>query len=106
MQQNTRKLNRLFATAHDCHWCGEPTERTTRIPVPANSATVDHVFSRLTPQRKAGNNQVVLACYRCNRWRNDMETKLASPNPHKNLQAKRQLLTPKFPLIRNPFPNR
>lgn len=91
---DARKLQtlrrQLWEASPLCHWCGSVT--TWEAPhdgrLTEAAATVDHLFSRLHPQRKVrapGANAVVLACMRCNRERNRVETKtlgrLLGPNP-------------------------
>lgn len=63
-----------------CHWCGCLTQ-LTNCPdgkIPADAATIDHLYSRLDLRRwlkrKRGEVKKVLACYDCNQRRSIEET--------------------------------
>lgn len=64
---------RLFRADPHCFWCGCAVELTAPHGTP-NLATVDHLYSRFHPERKAIHNQRdrplhVLACHACNNER-------------------------------------
>lgn len=68
---------RLFRADPRCFWCGRKTELNAAHASPAQ-ATVDHLYSRLHPQRLMRHNQAggvlhVLACYQCNHERGTCE---------------------------------
>ena len=73
-----QRRERLFAEDPHCFWCGcelvpYPHGRGT---VPPNAVTLDHVVSRLHPDRskgKRGKERTVIACNFCNTRRNDYE---------------------------------
>lgn len=60
-----------------CYWCGRPTvihEEVCGKKIPANAATIDHLWSRLDPRRKPGKpGPKVLACFKCNHRRGAAE---------------------------------
>src|SRR5690348_16554359 len=64
-----------------CHWCGKPVRAIVAKsgePTPHDMATVDHLDSRLSPNRgKAQGHRTVLACFECNQKRNDDEVTAA-----------------------------
>lgn len=78
-----RKLSRrekLWNRDPHCFWCGRETRLCENGGVnrklPDDAATVDHIRSRLSPNRKQPNDRpgwhtgiTVLACYRCNNVR-------------------------------------
>ena len=58
-----------------CHWCGKPTTLTgsTEQKITPETATLDHLYSRLDPRRREVNRSMekrrLLACYECNQRR-------------------------------------
>lgn len=75
----TNRRDRLFRKHPFCHWCGRrlicPRSLTVngRLPkgyVP-NMATIDHIDSRLSPERgkHPGKVRTVLSCRKCNELR-------------------------------------
>ena len=69
-----------------CHWCKKPTllvagmQETDYLKhrdAPKNLATIDHLDSRLNPERgkKAGELRKVVACWQCNNDRGIKEEK-------------------------------
>ena len=76
------RRNNLMAKDPHCHWCGIEViyrKLTFGEKMPDNFATIDHLFSRLSPQR--GQKQhptqeiTVLACNKCNFIRGKEEEK-------------------------------
>lgn len=64
-----------------CHWCGIecvlPKHCRGIKPLPKNMATLDHLYSRLNPERTSQNRkEVVLSCIKCNKGRAIQETKV------------------------------
>jgi hypothetical protein len=94
---NRKKLNRLFAQAQTCHWCGILTRRI----VPANGeqppddmATFDHLIEgsnvmRPVPVPRPG----VLSCFKCNHARGHAYMKVRSAHL-RNLRAAGVALKP------------
>lgn len=72
---------RMWRNDPRCHWCGCRTvlppagAGSHRKNIPTNEATIDHLDSRLSPDRGKFNGcyRRVLACLRCNNRRNDEE---------------------------------
>jgi hypothetical protein len=88
MKWAARRVRRLHAHNPYCHWgCGTKTKitegRTT--PLADDEATLDHLYDRFDPRRKAprapGEESTVLACYRCNHERGIESQKRNNPNP-------------------------
>ncbi len=79
VQRTRRRLNLWRANPH-CHWCNTLTVLPTGASVkgqtrPDNTATLDHVRSRLHEERVPGRpwpegSNTVLACHKCNAQRN------------------------------------
>lgn len=74
---------RLWERDNRCHWCRKPTVLTDIKggQLPPNSATIDHLISRLNPARwvkkkkgQKNERRRVLACYSCNQKRSFQET--------------------------------
>lgn len=69
----------LFAQDPRCYWClvvcvAVEMEGGT---FPFNAATLDHVYSKYTPEDRSENgNPTVLACWECNNRRSRLETGL------------------------------
>lgn len=82
-RRQAARLKKLWEADPKCHWCGKPTVLILVPPGVAiggrvfNAATIDHLRSRLDPNRQEPNSGVdirtVLACWRCNQQRNDFE---------------------------------
>lgn len=78
---------RLWERNPHCFWCGIVTiwyQGETRTP-PLNSATIDHIRSRLTPERSRRDEnwqpgKIVLACWKCNNDRCRMEQEYYAKN--------------------------
>lgn len=81
-----RQLERLHAASSACFWCKEPTRllsvRALQAlwckPLPADMATVDHLFSKMSDHRwnqQLGKSSHVLACRGCNLRRSREELK-------------------------------
>lgn len=72
------KRSRMHRADPHCFWCGRETVLTGHINAP-NLATIDHLYSRLHPQRRAprGHDRDVvlhvLACWTCNQARSHAE---------------------------------
>ena len=61
-----------------CYWCGQPVidwVARRRVPTPDNAATIDHLHSRLSPERGKhhGEYTLVVACNACNNRRGEEE---------------------------------
>ncbi len=68
------KQNKLISQGGKCYWCsGEMTlERTNTRKLPHNYATFEHLVDRYDrPDRTQERQVVVLACFRCNKRRNN-----------------------------------
>lgn len=65
-----------------CHWCNQPTRllKLNGGKVPDDAATIDHLDSRLNPERgkHKGELRHVMACSKCNQQRARQE-ELATP---------------------------
>lgn len=76
---NSAARKRLFRINPHCFWCGKLTVFTIEIgKLKHDAATVDHLFSRLHPDRKAarrGRGRLVNACNQCNKDRSNAETR-------------------------------
>jgi 5-methylcytosine-specific restriction endonuclease McrA len=82
---NTRRLRkirrRLWENNPCCHWCGVKTvwwvEALGHVEKPKNAATLDHLISRLNPQRyqmsEYPSELMVIACDKCNNERGKRE---------------------------------
>ena len=80
MSKYSRRRNRLLSRGRVCFWCGVEVvyihaEEWPKGTMPANFATVDHLYDRLTyPDRQAADairgERTVLACFACNQRRN------------------------------------
>ena len=75
-----KQLLKMWNEDPHCHWCGRLTTLKGRnepklLP---ETATLDHLYSRLDPRRKAVNRTMekrrLLACYGCNQRRSHEET--------------------------------
>lgn len=59
-----------------CHWCDQPVFLPIRgNPLPPNTATLDHVFTKGDPRREnppTGSISHVVACFTCNNQRGSM----------------------------------
>lgn len=86
-RRTATRLIALWLASEKCHWCGRPT---VLFVVPPQSpsrvrrhgehfpdrATIDHLDTKSSGQRKQRNNQeerTVLACYECNQRKNTEE---------------------------------
>ncbi len=75
-----RQRRKWFAEKPFCHWCGKRL-RLVELPnggaMPEDAATIDHLYSRLHPQRHlSGGRRRVLACSKCKHDRGHEETKI------------------------------
>lgn len=72
-----RKREVLYAMHPYCWWCGVLLDPAWWV-WSRYAATIDHIFSRNTPERIKGakSEPSVLACQECNHWRNDKEIRL------------------------------
>lgn len=70
------------AQNHRCHWCNCETVLLYGhcVPLPDHAATLDHLDSRLNPERgtRSGELRKVMACHRCN-WERGRDGLLALP---------------------------
>lgn len=72
MSSNSPRLLNLYARDPHCHWCHKFTVLYTlrrHEKAPDDMATLDHLYSRLNPERKpnlCGEERTVLACWGCN----------------------------------------
>ena len=76
-----KQRKRMFEEHPFCHWCGRPLQLIERNGGVArgDAATIDHVYSRLHPDRVTpchNEKRRVLACYKCNNERSREETKI------------------------------
>jgi hypothetical protein len=76
-----RQRRKMFEKHPFCYWCGCQLQLIERSggKCPANAATIDHIYSRLHPNRTTichNETRRVLACYKCNNNRSREETKL------------------------------
>ena len=81
-----RARRRLWEACNLCHWCQKPTtwETPDDGKLSPTAATIDHLYSRVHPERKArmpGCCTVVLACFTCNRVRAKADCKKYGQNP-------------------------
>lgn len=77
-QNNSVKRQQLFRLTPHCFWCGKLTRLEIEAKLKHDTATVDHLYSRLHPDRKAarrGRGRLVLACNQCNKDRSNAETR-------------------------------
>lgn len=73
----------LYRRNPHCYWCGMATVFLREKPIrDADTATVDHLYSKLHPRRKT-DRRIVLACYGCN-------------NERSKAEARRQIFIPKL----------
>lgn len=80
MSNRSLKLQ-LYEEDPRCYWCRRETKLTNIPNIKGQPdplmATIDHVISRLNPQRwvvrKEGEMRKVLACYECNHKRSEQE---------------------------------
>lgn len=74
---NTRRRIILFKRNPHCFWCGKLTVFKVSKKLKHDTATVDHLYSRLHPERytKRRRAMTVLACNQCNRARGQAEVK-------------------------------
>lgn len=102
---NARRVLRMHTKDPHCHWCGQITLILDPMPdggqLPDACATVDHVYSKLTVERRAGRGEFVLSCSGCNKWRAVIENKLCSPETR--AQAMRMIESKLRKFIRHPF---
>lgn len=73
---NTKRRRLLFARNPHCFWCGKLTVLDMTSKLKHDSATVDHLYSRLHPERYAPRRRAattVLACNQCNKGRSHAE---------------------------------
>lgn len=89
---------RLWHKDPHCHWCKTLTVLTTGKLQQANSATIDHLYSKLNPKRRTpcapGEVRRVLACYTCNQRRSIEECATLSFEE----RYRRSKMPPKNPL--------
>jgi len=75
-----------------CYWCKKPTRllKTTGGPIPEDAATIDHLDSRLSPERgkHKGEWRHVMACSKCNHERARAED-MALPRETQHERSKR-----------------
>lgn len=72
-----QQRRRFWLSDPRCHWC----KRRTRLvnlgqhpkSIPHDAATIDHLHSRLDPDRGNGSGRHVLACWKCNNDRGAQE---------------------------------
>jgi len=70
-----KQLLQMWSENPHCHWCGRTTTLDGRNEnkLTAETATLDHLYSRLDPRRKEINKTMekrrLLACYECNQRR-------------------------------------
>lgn len=99
-QTNTAARQRLFRMNPHCFWCGKLTVLSCDVKLKHDAATVDHLYSRLHPERKAarrGRGRSVLACNQCNRDRSNAETRglmFAPKLGHRRAIAELTTITP------------
>jgi hypothetical protein len=73
-QRKRRRRETLWHEDPRCFWCGKVTVLTDAKQ--RNAATIDHLYSKLHPDRKGnGLTDTVLACRKCNIQRADYECK-------------------------------
>lgn len=68
---NARKKWALWLQDPSCHWCGRFTVPFLKPQKPRLDceATLDHVYHKFDSRRGNAENQVVLACNKCNEER-------------------------------------
>jgi hypothetical protein len=71
------KRARLHAENPRCYWCDVVTVLEIVTPHNPTTATIDHLYSKLHPERNVAVNvhKIVLACHECNNERHVCETK-------------------------------
>lgn len=78
MHRNSKRKYKLWAENPHCYWCGRLTIIVKLKPFeksPPNLATVDHIRSRLNPERGSDKKvNTVLSCFECNGRRAEKET--------------------------------
>jgi hypothetical protein len=77
-RDNSSARKRLFFHDPHCFWCGKLTVFSMDSKLKHDAATVDHLYSRLHPERRAarrGRGRLVLACNQCNKDRSNAETR-------------------------------
>lgn len=73
------KLSKLYTAQNKrCYWCNVqcmlPKKGKNTPHPPPNFATIDHLYSKLNPDRTPENrNEVVMACYKCNHSRGRLD---------------------------------
>ena len=79
-QIQRRQRYRLWKQNPKCHWCNVETIYIENFHLQTDLrqqniwATIDHLYSRLTPElRQSGNNKHILSCWKCNNDRNNKE---------------------------------
>jgi hypothetical protein len=76
MNPNRKRTVDMWTRDPHCHWCGRVTvlQKTGQTGTSAETATTDHLYSRVHPHRDDFVGQpVVLACFECNQARNLLE---------------------------------
>lgn len=72
---------RLFKQDPHCFWCGVLTIWRREFPLTPDTATVDHLYSKLHPERGQQHaigrfeDRYVLACWKCNKARGEAEVR-------------------------------
>lgn len=70
-RRKQRRANLMQEDPH-CVWCGCEVvywEDNAGLTLPPNFATIDHLYSRLTPGGRPIKGETVLACLTCNQER-------------------------------------
>lgn len=77
------RLKNLFNNDPHCYWCGRLTRFLNRniegIIIPLDTATLDHLYPRTHINHNSKNQRTVLACFECNRDRNDITQAIIRP---------------------------
>lgn len=76
-----KQRRRLFSQNPHCYWCGKKVrwikyKKRYVGCLPDDAATIDHLYSRLSPLRNIkahGEVRHVLSCYKCNHERGRQE---------------------------------
>lgn len=82
MAKNKLIREKLMAIHPFCHWCGVEViyfkvDEMAKGGPPPNFATLDHLYTKWEPEKryeafkKEDSSRHVLACYKCNKKRND-----------------------------------
>ena len=73
---NSSRRRILFRCDPHCFWCGKLTVLSDTTRLKHDTATVDHLYSRLHPERQRGQrSRTVLACNQCNAARCHAESR-------------------------------